>query len=129
MENTLKETILKYSNILTEDLTAAGAGKIIVNLNNKGYNENDIIKSLNNLLNKDWLKITVNDKSKTVSVAITPMKWNRGGGISIDDAAAQGHNQEEAELIHKLIKLWTELNLKEIKNKYKGYYVHLPEKD
>lgn len=122
--NTLKETILNYSGILVEDLNAKQAGDLIINLKNKHYNEDEIIKSLNSMVEKYWIHLNKNDKYKTIFLSIIPKDWSGGNGISIEDSIVGNHNND-ANFIRNIIKKWTENLLKKTKEENKGYNVTL----
>lgn len=122
---TLREEILQYAGIVNENITPKQAGDFIINHYNRKYTNDEIIKGLNNLIEKGWVKINKDDKNKTIQLTLYPMNWHGGDGVSIDDAAVIGKPVKEAELIKSIIHSWAKIILEKYREMYKEYKVEV----
>lgn len=121
--NLLKEQILANAKTINEDVTAPQLGnKLVQFINDKNMSLEDMVKRVDNFCHKDWVRTTVDDKRKLITVSINPLHWEAGNGVGIIDAVI-GDNNGYADAIKKIMNEWTAKVLSGIKAKYPKYQV------
>ena len=124
--NILQEEIRKRAGIISENVTAESLGNKLASLIEKGSNESDLIKVIDTLCFKDWIKFTSFPKEKLLRVSINPMGYNPTSGNVISSIV--GENTNFKSIIEKAFKKWIEnISEKELK-KYPGFKIWVEKK-
>ena len=123
---TIKEQIISYCGILTEDAKANQVGLLILKLlkeiNNKKESKESLFKRIDNITSNKWFHVQKEDKlKKEVTFVISPM--DEGSG-DIKQLVVSNVPDENKEQVLQLFQEWFASRLSNLKNKYKGWTIY-----
>ena len=123
---TIKEQIISYCGILTEDAKASQVGllilKLLKDINNKKETKESLFKRIDNITANKWFHIQKEDKlKKEVTFVISPM--DEGSG-DIKQLVVSNIPDENKEQVLQLFQEWFASRLSNLKNKYKGWTIY-----
>jgi len=123
---TIKEQIISYCGILTEDAKANQVGllilKLLKDINNKKESKESLFKRIDNITSNKWFHVQKEDKlKKEVTFVISPM--DEGSG-DIKQLVVSNVPDENKEQVLQLFQEWFASRLSNLKNKYKGWTIY-----
>lgn len=131
---TIKEEILKYSNLLTENVNPKQAGLYILKYLKRMEKDpsqaiaerSELFRVLDNVTNKKWFHIQTEDKkTKTLVFTISPMN------SSLKDLKTEitiNVPDDKKKKVKKLFEEWIKLNVNKIKASHKGWKIYTYDK-
>ena len=131
---TIKEEILKYSNLLTENVNPKQAGLYILKYLKRMEKDpsqaiaerSELFRVLDNVTNKKWFHIQTEDKkTKTLVFTISPMN------SSLKDLKTEitiNIPDDKKKKVKKLFEEWIKLNVNKIKISHKGWKIYTYDK-
>ena len=131
---TIKEEILKYSNLLTENVNPKQAGLYILKYLKRMEKDpsqaiaerSELFRVLDNVTNKKWFHIQTEDKkTKTLVFTISPMN------SSLKDLKTEitvNVPDDKKKKVKKLFEEWIKLNVNKIKTSHKGWKIYTYDK-
>jgi hypothetical protein len=123
---TIKEQIISYCGILTEDAKANQVGllilKLLKDINNKKESKESLFKRIDNITANKWFHVQSENKAnKEVCFVISPM--DEGSG-DIKQLVVSNVPDENKEQVLQLFQEWFASRLSNLKNKYKGWTIY-----
>ena len=116
---TLKEQILKYADIIIEDVSPAQLGVYIQRELKRKTPNSEIFKILDNIGGDKWFHVQKNDTNKIITVILSPLSDNKTQKIQ-DLVASNVQNKEK---VIEVFEKWYGTKMQQIKNKYNGYKI------
>ena len=119
--NLLKEQILKYAGIITEDLTPQQVGSIIQKFLSTDTNE-EIFKRLDIATSGKWFsKLNFSEKEKSFMIKVTPL--NTLSNENIKELVLSNVLPQNKNKVANIFNLWIKNNLQNLISNYKNWTI------